>query len=226
MEQWSTWLMNWLRATSSPYVPYMHHGLEIQIEPLRLDDLISKDPEDPIKAYEDAVIAYDKLLGDDDRGCNPFRLRIPRDGDSCPINNDNLVAYSTRLIKCAGVSWWNWQDKITEGMGIDFDYDHSNAQGQDGIALVDELATKHPSVMDCSSKSGMGRHWRVSVKPMPAPTRTHHIANCGAILNQLSKELNTDLSKLLCSFGQIMYIYHWKPNLNGFKLIKGELNNE
>jgi len=160
---------------------------------------------------------WDRLTTEGCFRCSPFVKRIPKGSK----DNDDFLAYSPALIRCAGTSWWNYRDQLTEAMGIDFDCDHSNAQGLEGIERIDALAVKLPYVLNVSSKGGLGRHWTVFVEPMTAPTRRHHLANCAAILSQVSKELDTDLKKLCCASGCILYIYHWRPAPNGLKLIKG-----
>ena len=201
---WSGWLSATLQASNSPYTPFLHSGLELHVDPLT-----------PVEIGDDL---WTDLIADWPIYAEPFPLRIPRNGSQ---ENDSPIAYNPRLIRCAGTSWWNYRKKITEACGIDFDFDHSNAQGAEGIKRIDDLAATLPYVLNCTSKGGLGRHWTVFVQPMEAPTRRHHTANCGAILATLSEELGVDLKKLCCSHGAIMYQYHYKPASNGFRLVKG-----
>jgi hypothetical protein len=207
-ETWSGWLASELRRQDSPYTRYLHSGLELHFDPLTAQSLGDDD-------------TWDSLIQDWPVYAEPFTKRIPRNGNGEVIDNDDLLAFNPNLIRCAGTNWWNYRERLTEAMGIDFDADHSNAQGNDGIQHIDELATHLPYVLNVSSKGGKGRHWTVFVEPMPAPTRRHHLANCEAILAQLSEELKTDIGSLSCSSGSIMYIYHFNPAPDGLKLVKG-----
>ncbi len=182
---WTQWLSARLRATNSPYATFYHSGLETQFQPT--------DDEKMIEPW------FDK----------PFTLRIPKDGDVQPLDNDGRVAYAPCLIACAGTSWWNWRDGLTEACYFDFDYGHG-PKGLDeaGIAKVDAWAGRLPYVMNCASKSGKGRHWLVKLTtPLPAKIRGEHSRNCRAVKDQVSKDLGFEIGNYVCSFGGIQYIY-------------------
>ena len=73
---------------------------------------------------------------------SPFRVRIPRHGNGPTIeDNESFVAYHPNLIQSIGTNWWDYRRKLTIACGIDYDCDHSNAQGVDGITRIDDLAT-------------------------------------------------------------------------------------
>lgn len=217
--RWSTWFANVL--STGPYAPYVHSGLELHFDPLQLKHLFpSPTPTDA--EYEAVVVEWDRRLGEWEGGCDPFTKRIPKNGKTeTPIDNDTICEFNPELVLCAGTNWWDWKNKLTIACGIDFDSGHSNDLAEDGIALVDDLATRLPYIMNVTSKGGKGRHWTVFCEPMPAPSRRHHSANCSAIVAQLSKVLGVDLKKLYCSRGGIMYQYHFRPNSEGFRLVKG-----
>jgi hypothetical protein len=183
--RWSEWFADRLRATRSPYAAYFHDGLEMQFQPTTDESLL------------DGWIHP------------PFPYRIPADGHINPTPNDGQLAYHPDLVATAGVSWWNWRDGLTEGCAFDFDFGHGpHGLDKAGITEVDALAQHLPYVMNCTSKSGRGRHWLVRVaSPMPARIRADHIRNCQAIKDRVAADLCVDLDQYVCSFGGIQYIY-------------------
>ena len=182
---WSEWFAEQLWATSSPYAEFFHDGLEMQFQPTTDEGLID---------------------GWIDR---PYPYRIPKDGSTDPKPNDGQLGYYPGLIAAAGTSWWNWVDGVTEACFFDFDYLHGGHGLDDrGIAQVDAWAEQLPYVMNCTSKSGKGRHWLVRVGgPMPAKIRADHIRNCNAIKDRVADDLGVDLDNYVCCFGGIQYVY-------------------
>ena len=64
----SEWLAGKLTASNSPYAGAFHVGLEVQVMPTDDEDLLAR------------------------YSTTPHRYRVPRDGNTAPINNDRRAA--------------------------------------------------------------------------------------------------------------------------------------
>jgi hypothetical protein len=123
-------------------------------------------------------------------------------------SQDRMPYYHPSYISAAGTSWWNYITRQTEAAYFDFDFGHGErGLDEDGIALVDRLATQIPYLMNCTSKSGKGRHWFVPVNPYPAENPKAHSFNCKVVLQRLCKDLGRDITPMICTYGAKQFIY-------------------
>ena len=146
----------------------------------------------------------------------PYNKRI-----DCAKKN-GPVGYHPKLIKSWGTNWWDYEHGLTIAAFFEFDHSHgSNPIGDAGIALVDELAQKHPAILNVTSKGGKGRHWRVALTtPLPAKDRRQHNRNCAAVRDAISKILGFDISKLTCAApGAMQYVWNHAPAEGGFQAL-------
>jgi len=143
--RWTDYAQSKLREAGSPYVEFVHCGLELQIEPITGDD-----------------DALDRWAAEWPIRANPHSLRIPADGNAeegGPRNNDGPVDYHPNLVSHWGTSWWNFLDGQTEAVFMEYDHGHGPHGLDDaGIAQTDEWASRLPYVMVCTSKGAKGRH--------------------------------------------------------------------
>jgi hypothetical protein len=185
----------------SPYAPFFHSALEVQIEPVKDDDELD------LYGGQWPVLS---------NGPRPVRTVIVSKKTGRVIRgNDGVVDYNPALIACAGTSWWNWKKELTEACFFDFDHGHGGKALDDaGIARVDAWAERLPYVLNCTSKGALGRHWLVRLAdPLPAPTRQRHSFNCQRVKAKVSADLGFEIDPFLCSFGGIQYI--WAQKVKG-----------
>lgn len=187
---------NLLAQTISPHLDHYHAGLELHIDPM-----------------DEATPQLSKT----------FKYRIPKNGSTDPIDNDQRMPYACDLVQQVGTSGWNWREKRSEFVIFDFDSQDGHKEGLTEGELQDlqVAATKLSYVQVHRSKSGRGLHFYVHFEGhIAASTRREHRLASKAAIIQMSKDAGVEFSEKADCEGGIGWIWNRDAGPGGFELIK------
>jgi hypothetical protein len=151
--------------------------------------------------------------------------RWPYDAGGNANFSDPPIQYIVaNRMKAIGTTWWNWKDKVSVGLGFDFDslVDHADGVSPEQIAALDTLDVPWLEVV--RSTRGLGRHIYVWFQDPYPVTKNHHehAALARAFLPMIAKATGMDISGSVDVCGGIMWIHHTNATAEnrGYELIK------
>jgi len=158
-----------------------------------------------------------------------YNVRIPRNANDVPVNNDHELQYNPRHFEAIGMTGWDWVNKRSVRVGFDFDAITGHAQGV-GIsteALL-EIQTTLSTVQEAlllKSTGGNGLHLYLEFDPENLPetnNHTEHAALALSCLRILSQQVGFDFQAGMDVGGGNMWIWHRKmnPDNNGLTILK------
>jgi Family of unknown function (DUF5906) len=157
-----------------------------------------------------------------------YSLRIPRNANTDPIDNDHEALFD--IAKHAlgiGMTGWNFINRISKFVAYDFDaicgHSDKNANRLTELELreIENNVKKIPWVCVRYSTSGSGLHLYVFIDNVPTNNHTEHAGLSRAILSQMSQEVNYDFHNKVDSMGSVIWQWHRKmKGTRGLQLIK------
>ncbi|GMU26143.1 MAG: hypothetical protein AMXMBFR16_10480 [Candidatus Uhrbacteria bacterium] len=158
-----------------------------------------------------------------------YNVRIPRNANEIPVNNDHELQYNPKHFEAIGMTGWDWVNKRSVRVGFDFDAITGHAQGV-GIsaeALL-EIQTRLSTVEEAlllKSTGGNGLHLYLEFNPENLPetnNHTEHAALALACLRILSQQVEFDFQAGMDVGGGNMWVWHRKmnPDNNGLTILK------
>ena len=173
-----------LHREESPFAARFHAGLEIQIQPFADETL--------------ARAGYPNLWPDRDGNQYAQPIRIPRNADTSPVDNDWPMPFPSGAIKLIGWTGWNWRDLRSEFFEIDLDscVGHKAGLAADELEAARKAACSLPYVTVRRSKSGNGFHAYITFANPPAcANHSEHTRLAKAVLQKMSAEAGFDFSE-------------------------------
>ncbi len=174
---------NLLETEGSPFAERFHAGLEVQIQPFGA------------AALEAAGYPITWPAGEQYRYAWP--IRIPKNANATPVDNDRPMRYAVDAIKLIGWTGWNWRDLQSEFFIVDVDAASGHAAGlpDEKLEATRAALCSIPYVALRQSKGGNGYHAYVEFANAPH-TANHgqHAALARAVLKKMSAEAGFDFS--------------------------------
>lgn len=158
-----------------------------------------------------------------------YNVRIPRNANEIPVNNDHELQYNPRHIEAIGMTGWDWVNKRSVRVGFDFDAITGHAEGVGVSAeMLLEIQTRLSTVEEAlllKSTGGNGLHLYLEFDPENLPVtnnHTEHAALALACLRILSQRVDFDFQAGMDVGGGNMWIWHRKmnPDNNGLTILK------
>jgi len=155
-------------------------------------------------------------------------LRIPKNADTEPINNDFEIRFPLHeFVESIGMTGWDFVNKKSIRVGFDFDaiVNHATGISDEELTRVREAVEKIPQAWLFRSTSGSGLHLYLEFDPENAPqTQNHHehAALARACLGVLSNLVNFNFAASLDVVGGNMW--NWSRKMTkenqGLSLLK------
>jgi hypothetical protein len=162
-----------------------------------------------------------------------YNLRIPKNANADPIDNDHEIKYALELhAEAIGMTGWNWKRRCSVRVGFDFDSITCHAKGV-GISdeQLNEIRDKLmdvPEALVLRSTSGTGLHVYLEFDPDNLPAtlnHTEHAAIAIACLKIISHRVGFDFQAGVDVGGGNMWIWHRKmtPENRGLTILKDNI---
>jgi hypothetical protein len=153
--------------------------------------------------------------------------RWPYDAGGNANFSDPPIQYQIgKRMKAIGTTWWRWKDRVSVGLGFDFDSIVGHAEGvgveQEQIDALDKIDVPWLEVV--RSTGGAGRHVYIWFKePYPVTeNHTEHSALARSFIPLIAKHTGMDIAASVDVCGGVMWIHHAKATKEnrGYELIK------
>jgi len=159
-----------------------------------------------------------------------YNLRIPKNANSDPVDNDYEIKYPLEQhVEAIGMTGWDWVNRKSIRVGFDFDAITGHAEGV-GISdeQLEEIRNKLkliPEALILRSTSGSGMHLYFEFDPNNLTTTANHTEHAGlalACIKKISTLVGFDFQAGLDVGGGNMWIWHRKMTAEnlGLTIIK------
>lgn len=157
-----------------------------------------------------------------------FPIRIPRNADSEPENNDREMTYDLEQF-CLGIGMTGWDYINRESCWTCYDFDsiighserHANKLTPSELYELEQTVSSIPWITIRRSTSGTGLHLYIFIKRIKTKNHTEHSALSRCILGMMSGLVNFDFYSKIDTYGGNFWVYHDKmKGTNGLQLIK------
>jgi len=175
------------------------------------------------------------VYSDDVQPYKWYNVRIPKNANSDPIDNDSNLAYPLdQYVDAIGMTGWDWKNKKSIRFGFDYDSIVGHAAGvgvsDSDLELVKEKAFGIPEVLILKSTGGAGLHLYLECDPDDLPdtaTHTEHAALALAALKDLSMRVGFDFHSHLDVGGSNMWVWARKMTVDnqGLTVIKDNVTD-
>jgi hypothetical protein len=144
-----------------------------------------------------------------------WNLRIPKNAYDEPEFKDYRLSWPLELhAEGIGSTWWDWDKRVSRGVGFDFDAITGHAKGvgltDEKLAEVQRAAEDLPYTEVRRSTGGKGIHLYVLLDAIPTANHTEHAALARCILGMMTQETGFDFSRQIDCCGSIMWFWHRK----------------
>lgn len=188
-----------LDRIGSPHAHRFHAGLELQIMP---------------------KVDGKTFATDDER--DPWRIRIPANANTSPVDNTGKGVYAEALMARIGTTGWNWRELRSEFVGFDFDSiaEHAGGLNLDKLDAILEAVKQLPYVSVHKSKSATAYHLYVEFANPPATANhTEHAALAKGVLAKMAADCGHDLQADVDCAGGNLWIWSDDAAPEGFALV-------
>jgi hypothetical protein len=146
-----------------------------------------------------------------------FMLRIPRNANTEPEDNDSEITYDlAKHAEGIGLTGWDWKNKVSKWVAFDFDAmtGHSDAHqrkiSDTELENVRVAASQIPWVTVLKSTSGNGLHLYVHLDDIPTQTHTEHAALARSIIDKMAAITGFNFKSKVDACGGVMWVWHQK----------------